>query len=87
MTGILLISLFQAARIAFGEVLFNKRKYNLRKGQISESDVIIPSEITTTSFRKEKTRLLHKADSVEQLRLWLIAEDRRRRDTLDKADI
>jgi WD40 repeat protein len=69
---------------AFGEVLFSKRKYNLRKGLISESDVISPSEITTTSFRKEKIRFLHKADSVDQLRQWLIAEDRKRRDTLTK---
>ena len=69
---------------AFGEVLFNKRKYNLRKGLISESDAISPSEITTTSFRKEKTRFLHKADSIEQLRQWLVAEDKKRRDTLTK---
>jgi hypothetical protein len=69
---------------AFGEVLFHKRKFNLRKGQVNESDAIPPSEITTTSFRKEETRLLHKADSVEQLRQWLIAEDKRRRDTLKK---
>ncbi len=69
---------------AFGEVLFNKRKFNLRKGQVNESDAVLPSEITTTSFRKERTRLLHKADSVEQLRLWLVAEDKRRRDTLTK---
>jgi WD40 repeat protein len=69
---------------AFGEVLFTKRKYNLRKGLISEPDVISPAEITTTSFRKERTRFLHKADSVEQLRQWLILEDRKRRDTLKK---
>jgi hypothetical protein len=68
----------------FGEVVYNKRKFNLRKGQVSESDAIIPSEITTTSFRKERTRLLHKADSIEQLRVWLVAEDKRRRDTLTK---
>lgn len=69
---------------AFGEALFTKRKYNLRKGLLSESEAIPSSEITTTSFRKERTRFLHKADSVEQLRQWLIAEDRRRRDTLTK---
>jgi WD40 repeat protein len=68
----------------FGEVLFNKRKYNLRKGQVSESDIIPPSEITTTTFRKERTRLLHRADSIELLRLWLLAEDRKRRDTMKK---
>ena len=41
-------------------------------------DDISPSEITTTSFRKEKIQFLHKADSVEQLRQWLITEDRKR---------
>ena len=69
---------------SFGEVLFNNRKYNLRKGQLSESDAVPASEILTTVFRKEKTQLLHKADSVEQLRQWLIAEDKKRRDTLTK---
>jgi hypothetical protein len=69
---------------AFGEVLFSKRKYNLRRGLISEPDVISPSEIMTTSFRKERTRMLHKADSIEQLRQWLIIEDKKRRDTLKK---
>jgi hypothetical protein len=69
---------------SYGEVLFNKRKYNLRKGQLSESDVVPASEITTTTFRKEKIQFLHKADSVEQLRKWLIAEDKKRRDTLTK---
>ncbi len=68
----------------FGELLFDRRKYNLRKGIISEPDEISPSEMPVTSFRKERTRFLHKADSVEQLRQWLIAEDRRRRDTLKK---
>ena len=87
MTGTFLTSQYASGSDAFGEVLFNKRKYNLRKGLISESDAISPSEITTTSFRKEKTRLLHKADSVEQLRQWLIAEDKKRRDTLTKAYI
>ncbi len=69
---------------AFAEVLFRNRKYNLRKGDLSSSEPIPPSEITTTVYRKERTRFLHKADSVEQLREWLIAEDRKRRDTLTK---
>jgi hypothetical protein len=68
----------------FGEVLFNKRKFNLRKGSIAGSETITPTELVTTEFRKERTRLLHKADSVEHLRQWLIAEDKRRRDTLKK---
>jgi Tol biopolymer transport system component len=69
---------------SFGEILFNKRKYNLRKGQIADGETIPPAEIVNTAFRKERTRLLHKADSVEHLREWLLAEDKRRRDTLKK---
>ena len=45
----------------------------------------LPQDIlTNTTFRKERTRLLQKADSIEQLRQWLVAEDKKRRDTLTK---
>ncbi len=37
-----------------------------------------------STLRKEQIRLLHKADSIDQLRQWLIAEDKKRRDTLTK---
>jgi Tol biopolymer transport system component len=69
---------------AYGEVLFNKRKYVLRKGLLSDSDPIPTDEMTTTSFRKERIQYLHKADSIEQLRQWLVLEDKKRRDTLTK---
>jgi len=69
---------------SFGEILFSKRKYVLRTGQFSESMPIPASEITISTFRKEKNQFLHKADSIEQLRQWLVAEDKRRRDTLTK---
>jgi len=68
----------------YGEVLFSKRRYILRKGLLSESRPISAGEISNSVFRKEKTRLLHRADSIEQLRLWLVAEDKKRRDTLTK---
>jgi hypothetical protein len=68
----------------YGEVLFNERKYVVRKGLFSKSATIPASEFTATSFRKEKTRLMHKADSIEQLRQWIKAEDKKRRDTLTK---
>ena len=68
----------------FGEVLFNKRKYNLRKGITANRDRYPDMRFRQRIFRKEKTRFLHKADSVEQLRQWLIAEDKKRRDTLTK---
>jgi hypothetical protein len=37
-----------------------------------------------TVFRDEKIRILHKADSIEQLRQWLLAEEKKMRDTLKK---
>jgi hypothetical protein len=69
---------------SYGEILFSKRRYILRKGLLSESNTIPAEEIATSIFRKEKNQFLHKADSVEQLRQWLVAEDKRRRDTLTK---
>ena len=41
-------------------------------------------KLKNTRFREERTRFLHKADSIEQLRQWLVAEDKKRRDTLTK---
>ncbi|MCX6333925.1 MAG: hypothetical protein NT092_06420 [Bacteroidia bacterium] len=69
---------------SYGEILFSKSRYLLRKGQMSQLKPVPDNEIVTTSFRKEDLRVLHKADSVEQLRQWLVEEDRKRRDTLTK---
>jgi Tol biopolymer transport system component len=69
---------------SYSEVLFSKRKYILRKGLLSESNPVPSGEIVTTEYRKEKNQFLHRADSVEQLRQWLVAEDKKRRDTLTK---
>jgi len=68
----------------YGEIIFSKNRYLLRKGNLTSSAPIPENEIALTTFREEKTRLLHKADSIEQLRQMLIAEDKRRRDTLTK---
>jgi Tol biopolymer transport system component len=68
----------------FGEVLFNNRKYVLRKGKVDESNPVQPGEMVNTRLRNEKNLYFHKADSVEQLRQWLIAEDKKIRDTLTK---
>ena len=68
----------------YGEILFSKSRYLLRKGLLSNLKQVPENEIVISNFRKDETRILHKADSVEQLRQWLIAEDRRRRDTLTK---
>ncbi|MCX6253104.1 MAG: hypothetical protein NTV31_01345, partial [Bacteroidia bacterium] len=69
---------------SYGEILFSKRKYVLRKGLLSESKPVPAGEILSSTFQKEKNQFLHKADSVEQLRQWLVAEDKKRRDTLTK---
>ncbi|HPT22552.1 MAG TPA: hypothetical protein PLR88_11450, partial [Bacteroidales bacterium] len=68
----------------YSEILFTKRKYKLKKGSFSESVTIPREEIKTTKFRQDKNLLFHKADSIEQVRQWLIAEDKKRRDTLTK---
>ncbi len=73
-----------SASDTYGEVLFKERKYVLRKGLFSRSQTIPAAEIETTAFRKEKTRLLHKADSIDQLKQWILAEEKKRRDTLTK---
>jgi WD40 repeat protein len=67
-----------------GEVIFKNRKFNLRKGALGQAGEIDPDSMKMTVFRKERTLMLHKADSIEQLRQWLVAEDKRRRDTLTK---
>ena len=68
----------------YGEILYSKSRYLLRKGQMSQLSPIPENEVVTTAFRKEDERLLHKADSIEQIRQWLVEQDRRRRDTLTK---
>jgi Tol biopolymer transport system component len=68
----------------YGELVFTNRKYSLRKGSISQSSPIPAKEIETTVYRKERTRMLHKADSIDQLRQWLVAEEKKMRDTLKK---
>jgi hypothetical protein len=68
----------------FGEVIFNSRKYFLRKGQQSQSPTVPQNEVVNTKLRTEKNQYYHKADSIEQLRQWLVAEDKKMRDTLKK---
>jgi Tol biopolymer transport system component len=68
----------------YGEILFRNKKYELRKGNVMGAEPVKPEEMKNTLYREERTRMLHKADSIEQLRQWLITEDKRRRDTLQK---
>jgi Tol biopolymer transport system component len=69
---------------SYAEILFRNRGYILRKGLLGESNPVPAEEIVTSTFRKEKNQFIHKADSIEQLRQWLVSEDKKRRDTLTK---
>ena len=68
----------------YGEVIFNKGKYEVRRAGKDAQTETSGLNLKMTGFRKEQTRLLHKADSIERLRLWLLSEDKKRRDTLKK---
>ncbi len=68
----------------YGEVVYKDRKFNLRKGSLYNSPRIPDNEITLTPFRIEQNKLFHKADSIERIRKWLLAEDKKMRDTLKK---
>ena len=68
----------------YGEVIFDKGRYYVKKGQTGDLNQNNGKELVLTSFRNQQTQLLHKADSIEQLRQWLVAEDKKRRDTLKK---
>lgn len=68
----------------YGEIIFNEGRYIVREGQMNIGNPVPEDEIEITSYRMERNELLHEADSIEQLRKRLIAEDKRRRDTLTK---
>jgi hypothetical protein len=68
----------------FGEALFTNRKYVLRKGLLNQTGQELPVNLVNTKLRDEKNLYFHRADSIEQLRLWLVAEEKRMRDTLTK---
>jgi Tol biopolymer transport system component len=68
----------------YGEVIFDKGRYYVKRGKVAGSNQYTDKDLVQTSFRKEQVRLLHKADSIEKLRQWLVAEDKKRRDTLKK---
>ena len=66
-----------------GEVVFSGNRYNLSLKDSGE-EAGLSAEGQETKWRHDYTRLLHKADSIELLRQWLLEEDRKRRDTLTR---
>ena len=63
------------------EIVYNQGRNILKDTKEIEDPTSDPK---LTEYRLERTQMLHEADSLEQLRQWLVAEDRRRRDTLTK---
>ena len=68
----------------FGETVFNKQKFSLRKGNLSDLAKIPESEIFTSELRREKEKAIREADSIDQIRQRLILELKMRQDTLTK---
>ena len=66
------------------EVVFNEGRYNLFNGNLVNQKPVPVSDIIKSPYSIEREQSLHRADSIEQLRQWLIEEDRRRKDTLTK---
>lgn len=69
---------------SYGEIIFNNSKYLLRKGSLRSSAPVPASEIVKSNFRLDLDKKLHKADSINKIRKWLLEEDKKRRDTLKK---
>ncbi|HDZ41551.1 MAG TPA: hypothetical protein ENH59_07735 [Bacteroidetes bacterium] len=73
---------YKGGRIA--EIKYRDGSYHLYTGQAAEQQPVLEDQLLTTPFRKEKTVMLHEADSIDQLKQKLIEMDKLRRDTLTK---
>ncbi|MQY78837.1 MAG: hypothetical protein GH151_06535 [Bacteroidetes bacterium] len=67
---------------SYAEIMYLNGKYNMYYDALVEDHTI--SGLVNTKFRETLTNELHKKDSIEQLRIRLIEEDRRMQDTLTK---
>ncbi|MBA7530937.1 hypothetical protein ES705_23148 [subsurface metagenome] len=67
---------------SYAEIIYLNGKYNMYYDALVEDHTI--SGLVNTKFRETLTNELHKKDSLEQLRIRLIEEDRRMQDTLTK---
>ena len=68
----------------YGEVVYEDGLYNMYFDQLLPDDLGFKDKLEETAFREEHTKELIKLDSIETMRLKLIEEDRRMRDTLTK---
>jgi len=65
-------------------VIFDKGRYRLLAGPTAEAAVVRSEDIKTTEWSAEQKAILQAADSINQLRDWLLAERARMNDTLKK---
>ncbi|RXF54156.1 hypothetical protein EG867_16800, partial [Enterococcus faecalis] len=65
-------------------VIFDRGRYRLLSGPSSDAPAVKGDEIKTTMWRMEESAMLRAADSINQVRDWLLAERARMNDTLKK---
>ena len=65
-------------------VIFNQGRYRIFTGPTSATQVADTADIKTTTWRMEELEMLRAADSINQMRDWLLAERARMNDTLKK---
>lgn len=65
-------------------IIFNAGRYRLMTGPSDETAAVDNDDIKTTMWRMEESELLRAADSINQVREWLLAERARMNDTLKK---
>ncbi len=65
-------------------VIFNKGKYRLLAGPSGNDAPVKEKDIVVTRYKEEEIKKLHAADSIAQLRTWLLDEQRKMHDTLKK---
>lgn len=65
-------------------VIFDKGFYRLLSGPATSDIPISQKDIIITNFKKEEIERLHSADSIAQLKQWLLEEQRKMHDTLKK---
>ena len=65
-------------------VIFDDGRYRLITGPTADAPAVTSEDIKSTRWRAEQLAILHEADSINQLRDWLLAERARMNDTLKK---
>jgi Tol biopolymer transport system component len=65
-------------------VIFDKGRYRLLAGTADNEAPVKIYDIVVTNFRKEEIKRIHIADSISQVRSWLLEEQRKMHDTLKK---